>query len=268
MVSATPELSVIVPTYHEAANIGPLVERIEATLNAAGIDHELLIVDDNSQDGIEEVVTKLAESGVPITCLVRLTDKGLSKAVIHGFQQATGRILVCMDADLSHPPEGLPAMIKPIQDDQAEFVIGSRFTKGGSISEAWTLPRWINSKVATLLCWPLHFGRVKDPMAGFFAIPRKAFERGSRINPIGWKVGLELLVKCRCNPITEVPIHFENRIEGESKLNMKHQLEYLFHLHTLYLFRYPFTYILIIAFFLIGLIAGIIGLAQVFGLVG
>src|SRR5206468_4514805 len=101
----------------------------------------------------------------------------------------------------------------------------------------WGLFRWLNSKVATLLARP--FTSAKDPMAGFFALRRSTLEAGTDLNPIGYKIGLELIVKCGCRRIAEVPIHFADRQVGQSKLSFKEQLRYLQHLRRLFIYRYP-----------------------------
>ena len=139
-----------------------------------------------------------------------------------------------MDADLSHPPEALPQMLQTLETG-ADFVIGSRYIAGGSTSDGGCL-RWLNSRAATLLARPLT--SVRDPMAGFFALKRSTFENGCAFNPVGYKIGLELIIKCRCKRVVEVPIHFEHRRYGESKLTLKQQFLYLRHLRRLYGFKY------------------------------
>ncbi len=115
-------------------------------------------------------------------------------------------------------------------------MIGSRYTPGGGTDEDWGLLRQINSRVATWLARPLT--RISDPMAGFFAIRRETFESAEELDPVGFKIALELIVKCRCQNVAEVPIQFHNRKHGESKLNLKEQLNYLRHLKRLYAFRW------------------------------
>ena len=130
---------------------------------------------------------------------------------------------------------------------EADFVIGSRYVPGGGVSEGWSPFRWLNSMVATVMSYPLHGGQVKDPMAGFFALRRETFDVAEKagVNPIGWKIGLELLVKARCKSVRELPIHFEVRHEGESKLSLKHQLEFLKHAAMLYRFKFPVATVLL-----------------------
>ena len=107
-----------------------------------------------------------------------------------------------MDADLSHPPEVLPAMLAKL-DGGADFVLGSRYVSGGTTSHDWGFLRWLNSRVATLLARPLT--SVRDPMSGFFALRRSTFELGKDFNPVGYKIGLELIVKCGCERVRRGP---------------------------------------------------------------
>lgn len=224
-------VSIISPTYREAENIRALVEQVDAAMKEADIEYEFIIVDDNSQDGTIELADELVAEGFPLKLLVRTEDRGLSSAVLHGFRNARGDVLVCMDADLSHPPTDVPRIIQRVNQDDADFVIGSRYVPGGGTDEDWGVFRWFNSKVATLLAWP--FTSARDPMAGFFAIERATFESAAKLNPVGYKIGLELIVKCRCKQVREEPIQFADRQKGESKLSLKEQLNYLRHLGRL-----------------------------------
>lgn len=236
-VSASCELlsvSVIVPTYRESENLPVLVPRVAAALAEAGVDGEILIVDDNSPDDTQRVCADLARN-YPVRLLVRTTNRGLSPAVVAGMQQARGELLLVMDADLSHPPEKIPALVEALQSGQTDFVIGSRYIAGGGTDDDWGWFRWLNSRVATLLAWPLTSAR--DPMAGFFALRAETFRQADKLDPIGYKIGLELLVKGGCRHVREVPIQFRDRLHGESKLNLREQLNYLRHLRRLYLYK-------------------------------
>ena len=231
-----PEVSIIVPTYREAENLGVLIPRVSDALCGAGISAEIIVVDDNSPDGTPEVCRVLAET-YPLKLLVRTTERGLSSAVLAGMNVAQGDLLLVMDADLSHPPEKVPEIVAALRDPPTDFVIGSRYVAGGSTAEDWGLFRWFNSKGATLLAWPLT--STKDPMAGFFALRRADYLKAvDRLDPIGYKIGLELLVKCGCRRVAEVPITFQDRLHGESKLTLKEQLNYLRHLRRLYNYRF------------------------------
>ena len=228
-----PFLSIIVPTYKEAENLPELIRRVEAVCEETVPGYELLVMDDNSQDGTEEVVGQLDRPWLRL--VVRKADRGLSAAVMDGFRSARGKVLLVMDADLSHPPEKIPEMLAALEEG-ADFVLGSRYVQSASTDEAWGVFRWLNSKVATWLARPLT--RVKDPMSGFFAFYRSAFEAAPPLNPVGYKIGLEVLVKCDCKSVCEIPIHFSQRRFGESKLSLREQLRYIQHLRRLFVFKY------------------------------
>jgi len=226
---SAPVVSVVVPTFREAANIAELVERI----GRAVPDSEIIIVDDNSNDGTDEVVRKLDRARVRLH--VRTTERGLSSAVIAGCRLANAPLIVVMDADLSHPPEAIPAMIAQLESG-GDFVIGSRYIAGGSTDSAWTFFRRINSLSATVLARPLT--KLSDPMSGFFAMRTADFGATKDLNPIGYKIALEMLVKGPFRTPREVPIHFADRKRGESKLSLKEQIRYIRHLARLYRFKF------------------------------
>src|SRR5262249_25617465 len=154
----------------------------------------------------------------PLRLIVREVPKdGLGGAVLHGIAQSRGKYLVVMDADLQHPPEKLPELLAPLENetDETDFVLGSRNVAGGSTGEEWGMFRKINSEVATLLARPFA-GRTRDPMSGFFALRRSTFDQAMRLTPLGYKIGLELMCKCRVKKVREVPIHFAERTRGQS----------------------------------------------------
>ncbi len=227
-------VSVIVPTLREVENVRLLLERFCRLREQTEGVFEVLIVDDNSGDGTAEAV---AATGYPwARCIVRTENPGLSASVLEGFAEATHPILVCMDCDLSHPPERIPELVWQLQRGD-RFALGSRYVRGATTDESWGFFRWLNSKVATLLARPLT--KVRDPMSGFFALRREDFERVQDLNPVGYKIALEILVKGRFGEVGEVPIHFADRVHGESKLTFRQQLLYLRHLRNLYLHRFP-----------------------------
>lgn len=255
-----PPVSIIVPTFREAQNIPILTRRLFETLRAADIAAELIFVDDNSRDGTETAVAELARE-FPVRLITRVDERGLSSAVVRGFQEAQHDILLCMDADLSHPPEVLPSVIAPVAEGRADFCIGSRYTTGGKTKEDWGFLRQLNSQVATLLARPLT--KAKDPMAGFFCLNRTTLQRAQSagLNPIGYKIGLEILIKARCQRVAEVPIEFSDRLHGKSKLTLKQQVEYLRHLGRLYRFRWPYALPLALAAAILAIFTPIFWLA-------
>lgn len=229
-------LSIIVPTYRECENIPHLIRRIARLKEQENLEIELLFMDDQSRDGSLEAVAACGHDWVRI--IERTGERGLSAAVIDGFRQARHPVLICMDCDLSHPPEKIPQMILALSSGQ-QFVIGSRYVPGGSTDDDWGFFRWLNSRVATWLARPLT--KVQDPMSGFFALRKADFVRADALNPVGYKIALELIVKCSFQNVGEVPIHFTDRIHGESKLTLKEQLKYIQHLRRLYLHRFANT---------------------------
>ena len=197
----------------------------------------------------DQVVSTLSEEGHAVRLIIRTDQRGLSSAVLRGFFEAKGRVLVCMDADLSHPPEMLPRMIDMLAKDQAEFIIGSRYVAGGTTAAKWSWFRKLESSVATLMARP--FCQVRDPLAGFFALPRAVLDRAEALNPIGYKIGLELIVKCGCSRIVELPIHFSDRRFGQSKLGLREQMNYLRHLKRLADFKFG-AWSQLVQFYIVG----------------
>jgi dolichol-phosphate mannosyltransferase len=220
---------VVVPTYNEAGNIDELVRRIQQSCSSSGVDAEVVIVDDNSPDGTGARAEELAKDH-QMKVVHRAGKLGLSSAVLEGFAAAAGDVLVVMDADLSHPPEKIPEMFSRIESGEAEIVFGSRYVPGGSVEE-WPFHRKIISKGATLFARGLT--KVKDPMSGFFMLKRSVLD-GADLDPIGFKIGLEILVKGKYSKVVEVPIHFANRKAGKSKLGTGEYLKYLDHAILLY----------------------------------
>ncbi|MFZ8995409.1 MAG: glycosyltransferase [bacterium] len=235
----SPLLSIIIPTYKEAGNIKNLVEEILEYCDRDSL--EILVVDDNSQDGIDEQIRLLYEQGINITLLQRLENRGLATAVKFGMDRAIGKYLVCMDADLSHPPAVIPKMIQVLEDQRdVEVVVGSRYVDEGGFAGQWNQYRQWNSKISTMLAnLVIHDLGVKDPMSGYFCIRQEVYLRAAYIKPIGYKILLELLVKCGCSRVVEVPITFRERAKGESKLNLREQMNYLNHLSRLFDFSHP-----------------------------
>jgi dolichol-phosphate mannosyltransferase len=219
----------VIPTYKERDNIAPLVERIHRALSP--YDYEVVFIDDNSRDGTAEAVTALA-SRYPVRVVVRTDKRGLASAVVDGIGYARGDIIGVMDADLQHPPEVLPDLIKAIHDG-ADVAVGSRYVKGGGC-QGWSLTRRLISRGATLIVHVLLpvTRQVKDPMAGFFMF-RHSVVTGVTLNPLGYKILLEILMEGNIGQVKECPFIFQTRSRGESKLSSKTQREYLKHVFSL-----------------------------------
>ena len=212
-------LSVVVPTYNEAGSVPKLAERLHAALGAR--DWELVIVDDGSPDGTADIAAALAPR-IPTNVVRRAGKGGLASAVIAGFAAARGEILVVMDADLSHPPELVPALLSAIEDG-ADLAVGSRYVAGGGV-EDWPMKRQIVSRVACLMGSALV--PVRDATSGFFALRRSVIE-GVTLNPIGFKIGFEVIARGRYRRFVEVPYTFRDRELGASKFGRREVGQYV-----------------------------------------
>ena len=227
-------LSIVVPTYREAGNLEALARRIERAMKAGGLEWELVVVDDDSRDGIEKVVSSLSVR-IPVRLEVRIAPKrDLSLSVVRGIELAKHDIVVVMDADLSHPPEMIPEMLVSLGEG-TPMVVGSRYLPDSSLDEEWGADRLLQSRLATILTKPLV--GCTDPMSGFFAVDRRRLPEFGELRPIGFKIGLELMVRGELD-VSEVPIHFQDRSVGRSKMNVRQQINYLRHLWRLYLYRF------------------------------
>ena len=223
-------VSVVVPTYNERGSLVTLYPELCTAL--APYPSELIIVDDGSPDGTAEYAQTL--SG-PLACVVRNRGRklGLASAVQDGFALARGSVIVVMDADGSHPPSAIPKLVEAVTTGGAEFALGSRYMPGGSWPGLTRVRRLI-SRGATALARPLV--PVADPMSGFFAFRRQVLSRAP-LSPLGFKIGLEIMVRCRPQPIAEIPIAFRPRTAGSSKLGQGEIGQYLRHIGRLYGFR-------------------------------
>jgi dolichol-phosphate mannosyltransferase len=212
-------LSVVVPTYNEAGSVTGLAERLRAAL--AGREWELVIVDDGSPDGTADTASALAPR-IPVNVVRRAGKAGLASAVIAGFAAARGEILVVMDADLSHPPETVPALLAAIEAG-ADLAVGSRYVRGGGVMD-WPLNRRVVSRVACLMGNVLV--PVRDATSGFFAL-RRAVIDGVTLNPIGFKIGFEVIARGRYKTAVEVPYTFRDRELGASKFGQRQIAQYV-----------------------------------------
>lgn len=244
-------ISVIVPTYDEADNIQSLTYRLFQSLRNQNINAELIIVDDESKSSTRtaSIIAKLYTEGYPIRLFARKKNEsfGLSSAVLLGFYNAKYSIMVCMDADLQHEPESVGNLVQPIFLKQADFVVGSRYMNKGGFGFEWSFLRRTISNCATLLAFPLTTS--SDPMSGFFCLSQETFAQSKgNLNSYGFKIGLELMVRCKCKNIIDVPIRFQKRVSGVSKLTMKQNVQYIIQLFYLYAFKYGFINFFLLSF--------------------
>ena len=224
-------VTAVVPTYREAENVGPLARGLAAAL--AGRAWELVLVDDDSGDGIDAVVGALART-LPVRLVVRAgAPRDLSAAVLEGIAAARHDRVVVMDADLSHPPERVPALLARL-GGEVDMVVGSRRVAGGRVEGRWGLGRRLNAWTGRMAARPLA-GACADPLSGFFAVRRERWPAG--LGAVGFKVGLEAMARGRLR-VAEVPIAFRACERGASKLGWRQRAQFARQLHGLYLARF------------------------------
>lgn len=226
------KLALVIPTFNEAGNILCLLDRIRAALDGMEIRYELLVVDDHSRDSTAELVTAVTRTDPRVRLLVR-GERGLSGAILHGWQHTDAEILGVIDADLQHPPELLPALLATILDG-CDVVIGSRYIRGG-ILDSWNPARQFVSSAAVWATWPLQHRslRAQDPLSGFFLVRRRCLE-GLQFQKSGFKLLLEILIRGRIRSIREIPFTFGRRHSGRSKAGIHAALGYAALLARLY----------------------------------
>jgi dolichol-phosphate mannosyltransferase len=229
--AAAVRLSLVVPTYNEAANIGALLAELTGLLDAMlGEAYEIIVVDDDSPDGTAQLAERFAGTAARVRVLRRAQERGLSTAVIRGWQLARGDVLGVIDGDLQHPPQVLRGLWHQITLGH-DLAVASRHVEGGGVSE-WSLWRRAVSRAAQavgLVLLPDSIGRVSDPMSGYLLVRRRALA-GVALDPLGYKILVELLARGQIRSIAEVPYVFRERQLGSSKLTGSITLDYLRHL--------------------------------------
>jgi dolichol-phosphate mannosyltransferase len=216
------DLTVIIPTFNEEANIRNIVMSVEAVFHENSLNGQILIVDDNSSDNTIPFVHDLKRTRSNVDILVREQDHGLSQSVADGFSHASSDVIIVIDADFSHPPVLIPRMYDEIRKGN-DIVIGSRYMEGGGIRK-WPLKRRVISIGATFLGRFL-FPDITDPVSGFFAIRKMVVDKAP-LKPRGYKILLEVLGKGTWEKDKEIPFEFVDREAGSSKLKIKTIIEY------------------------------------------
>lgn len=233
-------LSLAIPTYNERHNLATLVDRLTELLDRhIRDDYELIVIDDDSPDRTWELAEQLAQRYPHVRSLHRQSERGLSTAVIRGWQMARGEILGVIDADLQHPPEILEQLWQQMARG-ADLAVASRHVEGGGVSD-WSLTRRFLSRGAQLMglaILPGVVGRVSDPMSGFFLVRRSAIA-GKSLDPVGYKILIEVLGRGDVRWIAEVGYVFQERANGESKVTWRQYWEYWQHLWKLRLDLFP-----------------------------
>ena len=230
-------LSLIIPTYNEAGNIVQLLDETCALLRKRGLSFEIIVVDDNSPDETWKVVENYGKKNFSVRAIRRTSERGLSSAVVAGFDAAKGEMLGVMDADRSHDVRILPALAELVMGGSADIAVGSRKVEGGGVGE-WPIYRKIFSGFATRLTKMLTRVEVSDPMSGYFCVSRPAYQScRTFLKPKGYKILLEILAKSQGLRLKEVPYIFSNRTQGQSKLSLRVMVEFVIQLIELLWFR-------------------------------
>ncbi|MCC3432901.1 MAG: glycosyltransferase, partial [Microcoleus sp. PH2017_03_ELD_O_A] len=232
--------SLVIPTYNECKNVKSIVEQLSKLLDGSiPGNYELIVVDDNSPDRTWEVALSLTAEYPQLQVMRREDERGLSTAVIRGWQAARGEVLGVIDADLQHPPETLLQLLAEIQRG-ADLAAASRHVAEGGVSDWSVVRRFLSRGAQTvgLIILPGVVGRVSDPMSGYFMVRRSCIA-GQTMNPAGYKILIEVLGRGNIRWIGEVGYVFQERKEGESKVTGKQYIEYLRHLFILRFARWP-----------------------------
>ncbi|MEH2408819.1 glycosyltransferase [Nostoc sp.] len=224
-------LSLVIPTYKERDNIQNVVSILSQLLDESiPGDYELIVVDDDSPDRTWEIAQSLTPEYPQLRVMRRQEERGLSSAVIRGWQAARGSVLGVIDGDLQHPPEVLMQLLRSVEQG-ADLAVASRHVEGGGVS-SWSVVRRFLSRGAQLLglvILPGVLGRVSDPMSGYFMVRRSAIANAT-LNPVGYKILLEVIGRGKVDQVAEVGYVFCERKEGESKVTWKQYIDYIHHL--------------------------------------
>jgi dolichol-phosphate mannosyltransferase len=218
------DLTVIIPTLNEVNTIKGTVLMVLSELERSGINGQVLVVDDYSDDGTIRVVDDL----IPwmqgrLDIIVRKENHGLSQSVSEGFGKADSDIIIIMDADGQHPANKVPYLYQKIVEGN-DIAIASRYIEGGEAQKSGMF-RWVLSSGATFIA-RVFFPNITDPGSGFFAIRRKVVE-GAPLKPVGFRMLFEILGKGNWTKVVEIPYKVRDRIRGESKLHGKTILDHV-----------------------------------------
>jgi len=258
------ELSVIVPTYNEAANVIPLYQEISR--NLSNVNFEVVFVDDDSQDGTVENINQLIERYDNVRLIRRLNKRGLSSACIDGFASSNANYFAVIDADLQHDPEVLMTMLDAVHKDDLDIAVASRFANNSTI-QGLSATREKISKLGNYIASFITGAKLSDPLSGFFMIHHRILDKIiHKLSGKGFKILLDIFSSCKLSRIkpsyVEIPITFRKRHSGESKLDSLVMLEFLMLLLDKIVGRYiPVRFIMFVLVGLSGLVLHIMLLA-------
>jgi len=187
-------VSIIIRAGGQVRAVRALIKRIADVMSAVDGPHEIIVVYERGDEAIAEV----GDDAYAVR-LMRVDSRGPLSAFVEGFRQARGATLVCMAADLEHPPEVIPEMLGRLGDPSVELVLA-----GNVARRAWRPLEWVAGLAAVFLAGPLR--GVKDPFSDLLAIRRDVLDRAEALSPTGSRLALELIVRCSCKEIRQVAI--------------------------------------------------------------
>jgi len=238
--SQPPSFSLVIPTYNESASIQQLVGSLSQLLDESiPGDYELLVVDDDSPDQTWAIAQSLMSEYPQLRVMRRQQERGLSSAVIRGWQASGGQVLGVIDGDLQHPPHVLLQLLRAIEQG-ADLAVASRHVEGGGVSSWSAVRRFLSrgAQLVGLVLLPGVLGRISDPMSGYFLVRRRCLV-GRTLYPQGYKILIEVLARGATSQVAEVGYVFQERQAGESKVTWKQYVDYLQHLLQLRLSLWP-----------------------------
>jgi len=222
--------SVILPTFNERQNLPIITWLLNRTFTESGMDWELIIVDDGSPDGTQDVAKQLVKVYSPRVVLQTRSGKlGLGTAYVHGLQFAKGNFIIIMDADFSHHPKFIPQMVAKQRSADYDIVTGTRYAPGGGVY-GWDLKRRMTSKGANIFADTVLRPGVSDLTGSFRLYKRPVLERlfeATDVRGFSMQMALAVTAKAMGFSIAEVPITFVDRVYGDSKLGLMEVSEYV-----------------------------------------
>lgn len=226
--TALPRISLIIPTFNEAANIEPLIQQIEASLIDTAFE---VVFADDSTDATTDIIGDLASIDDHIKLRHRHRRSGLASAVVEALHEASAEFVAVLDADLQHPPALIPKMLGHAERQRSDVIVASRYAIGGGDSGLSSPARRTGSRIGRLAAYGLlpESRRTTDPLSGFFLFRRSIID-GVELRPLGFKILLEILVRCRPRRVLDVPFHFQQRAQEQSKASAVQVLNYARHL--------------------------------------
>ncbi len=229
----TVDVSLVIPTRNERENITPLLSEIRAAM--AGSSWEALFADD-STDGTDAVIARLAADDSRIRLLHRPVNRGgLAGAVAAALPDVRGAYVCVLDADLQHPPDKVPDMVREAERTGADIVIASRYITGGGdggLDGRWRQFYSRGLKALSKLAFPRRLAGISDPLGGFFLVRRSALG-DVQLRPVGYKILLEILIRCPWQRVCEAPYRFRPRRHGDSNAGLREGMHFLRHLAVL-----------------------------------